>query len=266
MIKNKKIISSNEFLSKIGKKELGPGGKKGTKFLYEAIRKKFNNDFFTALVVECNQGHTSIELVKRFNCKVIGISTNRKAIDIAKKNAIENNVEKQAQFFLVDPLKMEFNGKYDVIFTESTLSMQEDKIPFLINYRKYLSDGGILVTHDICYKNKYNESLQKEFAKVAKIIPNPLTIQSWKDLYRENDFILQDYMTGEFTLLSPRGIYKDEGFKNTLKIWVNARKPKNYRQFIKMRKFFFRNYKNLGFIACILQKNPEKRIEYVKQF
>lgn len=257
--KNKKMIG-HDFLRKLGKKRLRPGGKKGTEFLIKAIKKYFNDTTnIVVLEVSCNIGLTAIEIAKKFNCKVIGIDIDDNAIQKAKQNIKDNNLEHLIKVYKMDAANIELeNMKFDVIINEAMLSMYKNKSIFLDSYFNLLKDNGILLTHDICYKNKIQDEVENELKDVINMKPYPLTIHTWKETLSESNFEPIDYLVGKLRLVSPISLVMDEGVFGTVKIFVNGMKSENVEMFKKMRSYFSENRNNLGFIAIISKK---KKVE-----
>lgn len=249
----KEILLGNEFMSKVGKKHLRPSGKKGTEFIIEKLQKKFGNNFFTILEISCNRGETVIEIAKHFNCKAIGVDGNPKAIQDAKKRILSLGMEKKVEFFQMKQNDLKFHFEFDVIINQCMLCMTENKNFYLLEDHKYLKNDGILFLNEICYKNLQPEDDEDDI-KNPHMTPHPLSIQNWKDLFKNNYFWLEDYYVAKFTLFSFKGLMIDEGIFRTLEILRRAKLPENYQQFFKMRKFYFKNKKNLGSIVCVLHK------------
>lgn len=261
---NSKLIG-HDFLRKIGKKRLRPGGKKGTNFLISSIMKNIPNyKDIKILEVSCNIGTTAIELAKKLGCKIIGIDIDKKAIEQAKENIKKNNLENQIEVYVMNASNLEFNDmQFDVIINEAMLTMYKNKQVFLEQYYKYLKDGGFLLTHDICFKNKVQSDVENELKDVINIRPYPLTIENWKNLLLENNFIPIDYMVGKMRLVSPSALVIDEGIFGTIKIFMNAVKKENREKFKQMFNYFNQNKDNLSFIAIISKKDSLKKINDV---
>lgn len=253
---------SNSYYAVLGKKYFKPSGKKITKFLINAIEKKYKqNDSFVVLEIWCNYGFTSIEIAKKFhNCKVIGFDSNNDVLGKANINAIKYGVSDRVKFLNSDLLEIDFaNQKFDVIICESFLTLAQNKQKVLNQFLNLAKDDGILLTNELCFKSK-THILENEHPNSNDFIPYPLSIQSWKDLFLENNFSILDYYAGNYKFYSFIKLFFNEYIINSLKALTNMFNKKNKHSFYKTFSFITRNRKNLGFVAFVLSKNYEKFI------
>jgi len=90
----KKEEVGHNFLARLGKTRLRPGGKVATDWLIA------NGDFNKekkVLEVACNMGTTAIQLAKEYSCHITGIDLDEEALEKARANIKENNVEELVQ-------------------------------------------------------------------------------------------------------------------------------------------------------------------------
>lgn len=253
---NKKILG-HEFLARLGKKRLRPGGINGTKYLYNSIQKHFiSTTDIKILEVSCNRGYSLVELGKTFDSEIYGIDVDNKALSIAQSNINKNNLTNKVKIFNMNAMNIEFeNIKFDVIINEAMLTMYKDKDIFLKQYIANLKDDGILLTHDICVvNNSFNKQINDEMKDVINLKPYPLTIEDWISTFEKNGLKVIDYKIFNFSLTTIKGLIKDEGFFNMIKIIKNALKKNNKKQFFAMKKYFSQNKDNLKAICFVLKK------------
>ena len=81
----------HNFLARLGKTRLRPGGRKATEWLIASG--DFNKEK-KVLEVACNMCTTSIELAKKYDCHITGIDVDKKALEKAKNNIEKAGVEK----------------------------------------------------------------------------------------------------------------------------------------------------------------------------
>ena len=62
---------------------------------------------------------------------------------------------------------------------------------------------------------------------------------------------------GKLTLMTPKGMLKDEGFFNMLKIVFNGLKKENREQFFKMRKTFSSLKDDINYVAFVFKKGDK---------
>lgn len=119
----------------------------------------------------------------------------------------------------------------------------------LNEYWRVLKPGGRLLTHDVAYEDPKTRQVLDELRQTIHVNVAPLSLTGWQALYQEHGFSQVTYQHGKMSLMTPRGMIKDEGLMNTLNIMRRGLKKENRQQFLKMRRFFTRTGKNLCYIA-----------------
>lgn len=243
--------TAHEFLSRLGKKILRPGGKQGTNFLLKHAK---INKSSSILEVACNQGETLISLYKKYKCNVIGVDNNQHFINLAQKNIKRKSLERKIGLLCCDAEKMPFlDNSFDVIITQAMLTMlSNEKFKLVLReYFRILKPGGLLLTHDLVI---YNDLLINELRNLTLVPVNPKHPQKWSNLFTLNDFIVKKELVGKMNLINPLGLLRNEGF-NTFKILKNGLKKENKNRFKQLYSFFNKNRKKLGFI-CLVNEKP----------
>ena len=239
------------FLARIGKTTLRPGGIEATEWLIDqaAITPEAK-----VLEVACNRGRTMIQLAKRFGCKVTGVDLDENALQNAKANIEKNNLQDKLTLIHGDATALPFeDNSFDVIINEAMLTMlvgdRKDKA--LKEYFRVLKPGGRVVTQDVFFTVK-DAALQKELriglSKAINVNVEPLDAEGWESLFSRNGFTVTQ-KCGMMTLLSPRGLLRDEGLWNTLHIIRCALKKENRAMFSKMYRYFNGHKYELGYIC-----------------
>lgn len=247
------LKAGHTFLAELGKKRLRPGGKLATDWLIS--QGKFSSDK-KVLEVACNMGTTSIELAKTFGCKITAIDLDSKALDKARENAKKSGVDSLITFEKANAMELPYkDNSFDIIINEAMLTMQnqQGKDKCLNEYYRVLKPGGVLLTHDVKLTQN-DETLCRELSKAINVSVSPLIEENWTNLAYSHKFERVETLTGDMTLMSPRGMIYDEGFKGAVKIIKNALKRENRPQFFTMFKTFSRNREKLGFIAMASYK------------
>ncbi len=248
-----KIETGHEFLARLGKKILRPGGKKGTKFLLKNV--KINKDS-KILEVACNRGETLIFLYDKYNCEVVGLDNNEVFVGLAKENLERKNLTDKIKLILADAKQIPFPDNYfDIIINQAMLTMikTEELDSILKEYYRVLKPGGVLLTHDLAVKDDEGLKLINELRNLVKVPANPKTFPVWQASFTKNGFNLKKHKMGKMTLINIRGLFVDEGF-NTFRILKNGLKKENRPRFLKLSKFFNGNRKHLRFLCLVNQK------------
>lgn len=243
--------AGHSFLARLGKTKLRPGGKDATNWLID--KAQINSDT-RILEVACNMGTTMIMLAQRYGCKITGIDKDEKAVAKAKANIKKAGLEDKLSANTGDAFALPFEDEsFDVVINEAMLTMLvgKNKDRALSEYSRVLKKGGILLTHDVCFRSDDDEK-QKELraglSRAINVNVEPLTVKGWKELIERNGFKTeQNY--GSMTLMSPKGMIRDEGLFGALKIMKNAKKRENREQFKIMFDFFNDNSEYLGYVA-----------------
>lgn len=240
------------FLARLGKKRLRPGGKNATEWLIKEANLSSDSN---VLEVACNMGTTMIDIVKRFNCHVIGIDLDKAALDKATINITKHGLESHITVLQANAMKLPFpDNHFDVVINEAMLTMLQNsaKEKAIAEYYRVLKPGGCLLTHDVML-TKRDDAVVEQLRKVININVQPLTKKDWTVTF-ENHFNATNNISGPMTLLSPKGMIKDEGFAGTFKIFRNAMKKENRPMFVQMFHTFKTKKDTLHFIAVCSRK------------
>lgn len=250
----KKDEIGHNFLARLGKTRLRPGGKKGTDWLI--ANGDFNKDK-KVLEVACNMGTTAIGLAERFGCHIEGVDLDEQALAKAQKNISEAKLDNLIHVQRANAMKLPFaDSSFDIVINEAMLTMLplEAKRKAVTEYFRVLKPGGFLLTHDVMLLEHNEAQILATLREVINVSITPLTKEGWKDLFKQAGFSNVDTYSGEMTLLSPKGMIYDEGVLGTLKIVRNALRSENRETFKKMFRFFNAPQNKMHFIAVCSQK------------
>ncbi|MFU2132039.1 class I SAM-dependent methyltransferase [Gallibacterium anatis] len=250
----KKDEIGHNFLARLGKTRLRPGGKKGTDWLI--ANGDFNKDK-KVLEVACNMGTTAIGLAERFGCHIEGVDLDEQALAKAQKNISEAKLDNLIHVQRANAMKLPFaDSSFDIVINEAMLTMLplEAKRKAVTEYFRVLKPGGFLLTHDVMLLEHNEAQILATLREVINVSITPLTKEGWKDLFKQSGFSNVDTYSGEMTLLSPKGMIYDEGVLGTLKIVRNALRSENRETFKKMFRFFNDPQNKMHFIAVCSQK------------
>jgi len=250
----KKDEIGHNFLARLGKTRLRPGGKKGTDWLI--ANGDFNKDK-KVLEVACNMGTTAIGLAERFGCHIEGVDLDEQALAKAQKNISEAKLDNLIHVQRANAMKLPFaDSSFDIVINEAMLTMLplEAKRKAVTEYFRVLKPGGFLLTHDVMLLEHNEAQILATLREVINVSITPLTKEGWKDLFKQAGFSNVDTYSGEMTLLSPKGMIYDEGVLGTLKIVRNALRSENRETFKKMFRFFNDPQNKMHFIAVCSQE------------
>ena len=134
----------------------------GTRSLLESLPDDISGE---VLDFGCGYGPIGIYLKKRYNCDVDMIDINDRSLDLARKNAIKNNVS--VNIFKSD-IYENITKKYDYIITNPPIRVGKSILyKIVFDAKKYLKDGGKLYL--VINKDQGAKSLMKDLEKEYKV-------------------------------------------------------------------------------------------------
>lgn len=248
--------AGHNFLARLGKTKLRPGGAEATDWLIEQADIKRDTK---VLEVACNQGTTMVKLAKTYGCHVTGVDLDTKALEKAKANIRGNHLESLLSVQEGNAMDLPFeDNTFDVVINEAMLTMLvgDKKEKAIREYYRVLKPGGMLLTHDVLLRTD-DPAKQKELraglSRTINVHVEPLDRTEWRRRFTDAGFV-NFQKTGNMTLMNPAGMIRDEGLPRTLKIVRNALKPENRPMFKKMFGYFNSHAKELGYIANVSVK------------
>ena len=213
----KKEVGHN-FLARLGKKRLRPGGITATNWLIE--QGQFSKDSHV-LEVACNMCTTSIELAQTYGYSVEGVDRDPKTLEKARANIHEAGLDELVHVQQANAMKLPFpDDSFDIIINEA-------KIKAIKEYLRVLKPGGRLLTHDVSFTE---EGMEEQLASLRQTINanvEPLHVADWQKLFEEQGFSSVKLNYGKLTLMFILGMIKDEGFWGTLRITYRDLKKEN---------------------------------------
>ena len=250
----KKDEVGHNFLARLGKTRLRPGGRKATEWLIASG--DFNKDK-KILEVACNMCTTAIGLAQKFDCKIEGVDLDEAALEKARANIAMHGLQDKIHVQRANAMVLPFEDEsFDIVINEAMLTMLpvQAKMKAVAEYFRVLKPGGFLLTHDVMLTTEDCEAVLQQLREAINITVTPLTKQGWKNVFLDSGFRNVETYNGDMTLLSPSGMLYDEGVLGTLKIIKNALKAENRSTFKKMFNVFNDPQKKLNFIAVCSQK------------
>ena len=134
----------------------------GTRSLLESLPDDISGD---VLDFGCGYGPIGIYLKKRYQCNVDMIDINDRSLDLARKNAIKNNVS--VNIFKSD-IYENITKKYDYIITNPPIRVGKTILyKIVFDAKKYLKDGGKLYL--VISKDQGAKSLMRDLESEYKV-------------------------------------------------------------------------------------------------
>lgn len=256
MAEEKKHEPGHEFLARLGKTRLRPGGREATEWLLGHV--DFTADT-RVLEVACNMGTTMVALAEAHGCRITGLDMNPKALEKARANIAAHGLNDVIDVVEGNALALPFpDATFDVVINEAMLTMlpRENKAKAIAEYFRVLKPGGVLLTHDVALRvtdDAEAAELRAGISRAINVNVDPLPHALWEKLLRDAGFAIE-VQTGDMTLLDPAGLVRDEGFDGAMKIIRNGLRTENLDRFRKMFNFFFDHNKEFSYIAVVSKK------------
>ena len=256
MTAEKKTEPGHEFLARLGKTRLRPGGREATEWLLGHV--DFTADT-RVLEVACNMGTTMVALAEAHGCRITGLDMNPAALEKARANIAAHGLNDVIDVVEGNALALPFpDATFDVVINEAMLTMlpRENKAKAIAEYFRVLKPGGVLLTHDVALRvtdEAEAAELRAGISRAINVNVDPLPHALWEKLLRDAGFAIE-VQTGDMTLLDPAGLVRDEGFDGAMKIIRNGLRTENLDRFRKMFNFFFDHNKEFSYIAVVSKK------------
>ena len=256
MTEEKMHEPGHEFLARLGKTRLRPGGREATEWLLDHV--DFTADT-RVLEVACNMGTTMVALAEAHGCRITGLDMNPKALEKARANIAAHGLNDVIDVVEGNALALPFpDATFDVVINEAMLTMlpRENKAKAIAEYFRVLKPGGVLLTHDVALRvtdEAEAAELRAGISRAINVNVDPLPHALWEKLLRDAGFAIE-IQTGDMTLLDPAGLVRDEGFDGAMKIIRNGLRTENVDRFRKMFNFFFDHNKEFSYIAVVSKK------------
>jgi ubiquinone/menaquinone biosynthesis C-methylase UbiE len=246
------------FLAQLGKRRLRPGGKIATDWLLKKGNLKRETH---VLEVACNMGTTTIELAAKYGCHITACDVDQDVLVTAAQNIEKAGLKELVSIRHEDALRLSFaDESFDIVLNEAMLTMlsQKGKEKAAAEFFRVLKPGGTLLTHNVVLRDT-DEELRKQIiadlSKVVKAQVSPLTQDSWNLLFTQAGFKDISLFSGDVTLMTPQGMFYDEGLRNTVRIIKNALTTEKRARFFEMARVFKKYKKQIGFIAVCGKKS-----------
>ena len=248
--------AGHTFLASLGKTRLRPGGAEATEWL---LAQAGLNAQSQVLEIACNMGTTAIELVSRFGCRVHAVDMDKQALSKAHENVAAAGLADRIQLSEANAHHLPFpDNSFDVVINEAMLTMYADKAKqrLVREYYRVLKPGGCLLTHDIMLtRGQLALDADSQLQQVIKSNVSPMSQEGWRAMFSQVGFSQVATHNGKMSLMSPRGMIKDEGVLRTAKIIFNGLKNKRNRQrFLTMFRYFHAQRHAMNYIACCSRK------------
>ena len=163
----------HNFLARLGKTRLRPGGRKATDWLIASG--DFSKDK-KVLEVACNMCTTAIGLAKEYGCQIEGVDLDENALEKAKANIAANNLQDKIHVQRANAMKLPFeDNTFDIVINEAMLTMLpvEAKMKAVAEYFRVLKPNGFLLTHDVMLVGDDHKTILENMRNAINVTVTP---------------------------------------------------------------------------------------------
>ncbi len=234
-----------DFMAKyVGLSVLHPGGFLATKKLGNSCR--IGRDT-KVLDIACGKGTSAILLAKEFGCRVEGVDISEDLIEEAKVFARRNRVAEKVSFRVDDALDLAYSdNEFDVAVSQAMLILVSDKSKAIQEAKRVVKPGGYAGWLELSWKKQPPEEFMDAVSNeiCAYCMTNVLTYEDWENLFHDAGFSKIEIKKFSMDMSGMRGMIRDEGFGNTIKV---------------MAKYLFnpRVRKRMNNLNTFMNSNPE---------
>jgi ubiquinone/menaquinone biosynthesis C-methylase UbiE/uncharacterized metal-binding protein len=245
-----------DFMSQhIGLKILHPGGTDATKQMYSLLNLRKGQK---VLDIACGKGRASVEIAKKFGCKVVGFDILESSVREATEYAKQKGVEHLVSFIQADAEKLPFNdNEFDVTISQAMLILVNDKDKVIQEALRVLKPCGVSAWNELSWKKPVDAEFKTTASKAicGKCIANVVTFDEWENLFKANGY---NNVSVNAYGMNNRGFSKmisDEGIFNATKVMYKYLANASIRKRMKNLDLFFKTYPEyLGYGIYITKK------------
>lgn len=251
-------MAGHVFLAKMGKKLLRPGGRKATEQLFDLAGLESGQRLCE---IATNRAVTAIELATRFGVHVAGVDSSADFLAVARESIAVHRLENCISLHVSEGHHLPFDdGSFDAVTAEAVITMlpPKQKLAILREAARVLRTGGCVVIHELAWSETSSKAMRQELVKVIQHAAWPLTDQEWRDLATDVGLIVDESRIGRMSLMSPRGLLRDEGLVGIARImWNILRTPGAKSRFKEMAAFFRRHRGSFHYIVLKATKSGD---------
>jgi ubiquinone/menaquinone biosynthesis C-methylase UbiE len=239
----------------VGLKILHPGGIDATKQLLDIL--SIEKDM-KVLDIACGKGRTSVQIAKKYGCKVVGIDILENSIKEAKEHAKKHGVEHLVSFQVANAEKLPFNdNEFDITLAQAMLILVNDKSKVVREASRVLKPTGRSGWIELSWKkssdNEFLERASKEIC--AKCISNVVTFDDWQNIFKQSGYPFVKVSRYDMTYRGFTKMLSDEGFINSTRVMYRyISKPKIRKRMQKLNNFFKSYPEYLGYGIYLTEK------------
>ncbi|QYU69611.1 methyltransferase domain-containing protein [Leptolyngbya sp. 15MV] len=219
-------LNPYEFMSILGKRVIHPGGRRSTEELFQLA--EFRPEH-RVLEVGCGVGTTAVEIATRFGCHVTAVDIDPRMVARTEEAAREARVESRVRVREADIQALPFtDDSFDRVVIEA-VTIFADRPQAAREVTRVCRPGGRVLEHEFIYAKPPTpeiRQLEDEVCGGARFD----TVQGWGRLYEAAGLRDIKVREGPFAMMTLRGMLRDEGIANTLRMMLRILLRRAYRR------------------------------------
>lgn len=243
------------FMAVIGKRVIHPGGRRSTREMFKLAGFQPGQ---RVLDVGCGVATTAIEVARRFGCHVTAVDVDpvmlARATSNVRASGVANVVVARA-----DIQAMEFaDAEFDRVLIEA-VTMFVDRSRAVHEVVRVCRPGGRVLDHEFIYRRPPTAEVRRIFE--GQVCPGIRfdTEEDWVALYRDARLRNLQYTTGPFAMMTPLGMWRDEGVSNLLAMMAQVATRRAYRRkMIWLMSRMLRVMRYLGYVVLVGTKPTDQ--------
>lgn len=220
-LSNKEVerLDPYQFMAVLGKKVIHPGGQRSTETLlgWAELRPEHH-----VLDVGAGVGTTAIEMARRFGCRVTAVDIDPHMLSRARAAVESADLGHLVTVKHGDIQALDFpDDEFDRVLIEA-VTMFVDRGRAAAEVIRVARPGGHVLDHEFIYMEPPTDEVREIFE--GEMCPGIDfdTSDDWLDLYRSAGLTDLRSTTGPFVMMTPMGMWRDEGPAGLLRMMVRT--------------------------------------------
>lgn len=209
-------LNTYDFMAYLGKRVINPGGIRGRNQVLDILQPERGSH---VLEIGGGSGHAACHIAKNYRCQVTTIDISPRSVGDAEKLITEKGLSSTVRCEVGDVNSLGFTDEaFDYILCQAVI-MFVDQRRALSEVRRVLKHGGVFAGLEFCWKKDPPPVVREKTYSICGCKTLEFhSLDTWLEKLRDAGFVRVKGAEHPFSLLSPRGFLRDEGWVNSLQI------------------------------------------------
>ncbi len=241
-------LNTYDFMAYLGKRVINPGGIRGRDQVLNILKPKPGSH---VLEIGGGSGHAACYMAKKYQCHVTTVDISTRSIRDAEKLISEKGLSNTVRCEVGDVNNLSFNDEtFDYVICQAVI-MFVDQRRALSEVRRVLKNGGVFVGLEFSWKKSPPSDVRERTYHVCGCKTLDFhSLDGWMEKLHEASLARVKGAEHPFSLLSPRGFLRDEGWVNSLQIAGKVlRRKANMVRMSEIWSHFSRNIEYFSYVV-----------------